>query len=256
MKMKKMVGVVLAVAMLLLVCAAYAEEGTENSVAQITGKIDDGAYVLSLKTDPKDPGEWRADEMAQDDSVVKLASSGVENGVFTARYEPTGDGEVTVSLRHFSEHNTCDEMHTFDLLVKDGKVQEETGGSYLATSPDDVLDPVLSGKWLEKDTQFTVLNATKKDGDGWDVEIMSPVSHGAWLIRATAYQDCEYEGLVYADGVRYDLTPEGEPAEKEAAKDLWGTLTFGGTADNIQLVWYDMELSENGETVTFEKADS
>ena len=120
--------------------------------------------MLSLKTDPKDPGEWRADEMAQDDSVVKLASSVMENGVFTARYEPTGDGEVTVSLRHISEHNTCDEMHTFDLRVRDGKVQEEKGGSYLATAPDDVLDPVLSGKWLEKDTQFTVLNVTKKDG--------------------------------------------------------------------------------------------
>ena len=252
--MKKIAAMVLSVAMLLLGCAAFAEDGTENDVAQITGKIEDGAYVLSLKTDPKDPGEWRADEMAQDDSVVKLASSVMENGVFTARYEPMGDGEVTVSLRHISEHNTCDEMHTFDLRVRDGKVQEETGGSYLATAPDDVLDPVLSGKWLEKDTQFTVLNVTKKDGDGWDVEIMSPVSHGAWLIRATVYQDCEYNGLVYADGVRYDLTPEGEPAEKEAANGLWGTLSFDGTADDIQLVWYDMEMSENGETVTFERA--
>jgi len=253
--MKKIIAMILAVAMLILVCAAYAEDGTENFVAQITGKTEDGAYVLSMKTDPKDPGEWRADEMAQDDSVVKLASSGVENGVFTARYEPMGDGGVTVSLRHISVHNTCDELYTFDLLVRDGKVQEETGGSYLAAAPDDVLDPVFSGKWLEKGTQFTVLNATKKNGDGWDVEIMSPVSHGAWLIRATAYQDCEYDGLVYADGIRYDLTPDGEPAEKQAAKGLWGTLSFGGTADDIQLVWYDMGMSESGEIVTFEKAD-
>jgi len=254
--MKKVFAMVLAAAMLLLACAAYAEDGTENFVAQITGKIDDGSYVISLKADPEDSGEWRADEMAQDDSVVKLASSGTENGVFTARYEPTGDGEVTVTLRHINKHNTCDEMHTFDLLVKDGKVQEETGGSYLATSPDDMLDPVLSGKWLEKDTQFTVLNVTKKDGEGWDVEILSPVSHGAWLIRATAYQDCEFEGLVYADGVRYDLTPEGEPEKKEAASGLWGTLSFGGTEENIQLIWYDMEMFENGETVTFERADN
>ena len=252
--MKKMIALGLSVLLLFAICAAFAEGGTESDVAQITGQIDGGAYVISLKVDPEDQGEWRADEMAQDDSVVKLAASGVENGVFTARYEPTGDGQVTVTLRHINAHNTCNELHTFDLLVRDGKVQEETGGSYLATSPDDVVDPYFSGKWLEKDTQFTELNVTKKDGDGWDVEIMSPVSHGAWLIRATVYQDCDYGGFVYADGVRYDLLPDGKPAEKEAAVGLWGKVEFTGTADDIQLVWYDMEMSENGETVTFERA--
>ena len=53
-KMKKMVAMLLTAVMLVLVCAAYAEDGTEDFVAQITGKIDDGAYVLSLKVDPKD----------------------------------------------------------------------------------------------------------------------------------------------------------------------------------------------------------
>ena len=252
--MKKVLALVLSAVMLFAVCAAYAEEAEEAAAAQITGKIEDGAYVISMKVNPEETGEWRADEMAQDDSVVKLVSSGLEDGVFTALYEPTGDGEVTVGLRHITEHNTCDELHTFDLRVKDGKVQEETGGSYLATAPDDELDPFFSGKWLEKDTQFTVLTAAKKDGDDWDVEIMSPLTHGAWLIRASVYQDCE-QGLVYADGARYDLQPDGEPAEKAAAEGLWGTLSFGGTADAIELTWYDMELSQNGETVTFVKAE-
>ena len=253
--MKKILALILTAAMLLAACAAYAEDPADDAVTQITGQIEDGAYVLTLKVKPEDPGEWRADEMAQDDTVVKLASSGLENGVFTARYEPTGDGQVTVGLRHITVHNTCDELHTFDLVIKDGRVQEETGGSYLATAPDDIVDTIFSGKWLEKETQFTVLNVTKKDGDGWDVEITSPVSHGAWLIRASVYQDCEYAGVVYADGVRYDLQPDGEPSEKEAASGLWGTLSFEGTEDGIQLVWYDSEMSENGSTVTFEKAE-
>ena len=114
--MKKILALVISLAMLCTALAALAEEtaGAEGMQAsKITGDIRDGSYVLTVQTDPEDKGDWRADEMAQDDTVVKLASSGTENGVFTAVYAPAGDGEVSVSLRHFNEHNTCDEMHSF-----------------------------------------------------------------------------------------------------------------------------------------------
>ena len=230
---------------------ASGHEETAGISSDIIGEMENGAYVLTVKRNRS--GEWRADEMAQDDSVVKLAAAGTDNGVFTARYEPAGDGEATVSLRHFNEYNTCDELHTFNLLVKDGKVQEETGGSYTASPDEADLDPFFSGEWLEENTQFIMLDVTKNPGDGWKVVITSPVSHGAWVIRATAYHDCDYDAFVYADGVKYDLIPGEETREKESETGLWGTLQISGTADHPQLVWYDMNHSE-GETVCFERA--
>ncbi|MBR7173971.1 MAG: hypothetical protein IKD50_06050, partial [Clostridia bacterium] len=110
--------------MILMMNSGMAVSGAEGTAKpQITGRIEDGCYVLTVEMDPKDSGKWQADEMAQDPFVVKLASADTENGVFTARYEPTGDGEVAVSLRHFNAH-TCDQLHSFNLLVENGKVQE------------------------------------------------------------------------------------------------------------------------------------
>lgn len=246
--MNKILALVLALA---LVCAAGCAPA-EEAGTKITGNIEDGSYVLTVSL-KEDAGEWRADEMAQDDTVVKLAASGKENGVFTARYEPTGDGAVTVALRHYTEHGTCDEIHTFDLKVEGGAVTEVTSGSATAAPPEYDLDPFFSGEWLEKDTQFTALDVTKRIGDGWDIEIRSPLSHGAWVIRATAYYDCDYDAFVYADGVKYDLLPEGGTAEKPAAENLWGTLRFIGTEDEPGLEWYDM-AGMNGETLAFERA--
>ena len=249
--MKKIFALVLFAVMTVTACAALSEGDGGPGIA---GTIVDGAYVLSVTTDPEDAGEWRADEMAQDDSVVKLAAAGTENGVFTARYEPTGDGSVSVNLRHFNAHHVCDEMHSFDLSVRDGKVQEVTGGSYTASPAEEEMDLFFSGEWLEKDSRFTVLDVTKKIEDGWDVEIMSPVSHGAWLIRATAYYDCDYDAFVYSDGVKYDLLPEDKAPAKETASGLWGTLKLTGTEENIQIEWYDQEMAESIGSVTFERA--
>ena len=246
--MRKMLAVILTIVMMGSAACAAAEAGTSP---QITGEVTDGNYILTVNTEPDDMGEWHADEMAQDDTVVRLAYEGTEDGVFTARYEPTGDGEVTVYLRHFNEH-ACDQMHSFDLLVKDGQVQEATGGSYTASPSEVELDPYFSGEWLEQDTQFTTLNATWNAEGGWDIEIVSPLSHGAWLIRARAYYDCDYGAFVYDNGVMYNLIPEeGEPEEK-AAEGLWGTLMFTGTEEVPQLLWYSGENSEE-EGLTFER---
>ena len=76
-----------------------------------------------------------------------------------------------------------------------------------------------------------MLDVTKRIENGWDVEITSPVSHGAWVIRATVYYDCDYDAFVYADGVKYDLIPGDETMERETAAGLWGALRPGGAAD-------------------------
>ena len=247
--MKKLFAYLLALAMALTTAAAVGE-GTE--AAQVTGIIENGAYVLTVKLDPEEAGEWRADEMAQDDSVVKLASAETADGVFTARYEPTGDGEVSVYLRHYNAH-ACDRVLGFNLLVEGGTVQEVTGGSETESPAEDDQDPYFSGEWLEQDTQFTTLDVTKNLEGGWKVEIVSPISHGSWMIRATTYFDCDYDAFVYTDGVKYDLLPEDGTAGQETETGLWGTIRFGGAEDSLQLVWYGMEASENEELV-FERA--
>ena len=52
------------------------------------------------------------------------------------------------------------------------------------------------------------------------------------------------DALVYADGVKSDLIPGDELLEKETASGLWGTLTFGGSAENMLVTWYDMMNSD------------
>ena len=232
--------------------AGAAEEEKADDSLEVSGEITDGCYVLTVRAD--ETGEWRADEMAQDDSVVRLAEAGTQDGVFTARYEPTGDGEVAVGLRHYNEYRVCDKMHTFDLLVKDGKVQEVTGGSFTASPDEGDLDPQFSGKWLETETQITALNVMKNPEGGWDVEISSPLTHGAWVIRGRAYYDCDYNALIYADGTQYDLIPGEETQEREAEAGLWGTLQLCPAGDDLQLSWYQTGRSAEEGTVTFERA--
>ena len=242
--MRKLIALTLALLMVCAACFALAES-TGN---KIQGSLEDGSYILTVQVRPEDRGTWKADEMAQDQTVVKLASSGTENGVFTARYDPTGDGDVTVTLRHFTEHAVCDALHTFDLRVQGGAVTETLGGSMTASPAADELNAYISGEWLEKDTQFTVLDATRRVDDGWDIEITSPMTHGAYVIRATAYFDCDWDAFIYADGVKTNL-PEG--GDTPAQTGLWGKIRFGGTEDNLQLVWSEGVSSDE---IIFDRA--
>ena len=134
---------------------------------------------------------------------------------------------------------------------------EETDGEESTAVPvqytEEELDPFFSGEWLEKDSQFTVVDVTKRIGEVWDVEISSPVSHGAWVIRATAAYDAVMEGLLYDNGVKYDLIPDENGAqEKETASGLWGVLRFTGTEEAPELGWLGTE--ELGE-VYFERTE-
>ena len=107
--MKRGLSVLLAMMLALTMGLAAAEEAAAGSEDQISGNIEDGAYVLSVRVDPDDPGAWSPDGMAQDASVVQLVSAGTDNGVMTLRYEAVGDGQITVALRH-TNWVACDRM--------------------------------------------------------------------------------------------------------------------------------------------------
>ena len=246
--MKKLF-IMLLVALIGLMCAVALAEGTS-----INCLIEEGSYIIQIDDPDGDMG-WVADDMAQDDSIVKLYDADLIEDTFVVRYDPVADGDVTVGVRHYTGI-ACDELHTFDLHVENGAVTESTGGSYTASPDPTEQDPILIGEWLEKDTQFTQMTIEKNpSGAAWDVEITSPLTHGAYIFKTTIYYDCELDTFVYDKGKFWDVpVTDDENAELGVAKiaGSTGSFTFGGTEEAPTLTWYSDVNPE--ERVVFEKS--
>ena len=220
----------------------------------IVGRIEDGSYILRFPVQENETGEWVADDMSQDDSIVKLAYARLENGAFEVRYDPVGDGEMAVAVRHMNGI-ACDEAHTFELLVKDGKIQEVTGGSYTASPTDEELAAYCIGEWREQETQFTQMTIGTNDEGALTAEIVSPMTHGAYLFRMTLHYDCELNAFLYDDGEQYDLpitdseeADLGEPVQQNLSGRL---LLLADENDTLLLSWYNQLTPEEPEIVFF-----
>ena len=218
----------------------------------IVGRIEDGSYILRIPVQENETGEWVADDMSQDDSIVKLAYARLENGAYEVRYDPVGDGEMAVAIRHFNGI-ACDQAHTFDLLVKDGKIQEVTGGSYTASPTDEELAVYCVGEWREQETQFTQMTIGTNDEGLLTAEIISPMSHGAYLFRMTLHYDCELNAFMYDDGAVYELpitdgeeTALGEPTQQNLGGRL---LLLTDENDQFLLSWYNQLTPDEPEIV-------
>ena len=248
--MKKLLAILMAAA-LCLVGFAMAEE--EAAGGKVSSEIENGEFVIRVNAG--DDLAWVADDMAQDPSVVELASADNVDGAFVARYAPVGDGDVTVGVRHYTGI-ACDEMMTWDLHVENGAVTEVIGGSYAAGSDDAVSDSYLLGEWLEAETQFTQMTIEKNPERGWDVEIASPMTHGAYIFKTTVQYDCELNSFVYDKGKFWDvpITDSEEEVElgEAAIAGTTGSLTFVGDDENLMLEWYDDEHPDA--IIRFEKA--
>lgn len=247
---KRLFSLVLIVMMIaiLISTAALAERETA-----IKGEFVNGSYVIRIPVSEDDNG-WYADEVAGDAPVVKLVGPRMEDGCFVVQYDPLRDGEVTVSVRHFYCDIACDQAHTWDLAVRDGEIQEVTGGSYTAVSSEEEVSPFLVGQWVQKDAQFTQMTITKNSEMGWDMEIVSPLTHGAYKMTATIYQDCYKDAFLYGQGMRYELPTDytenmdlGEPDTVTPA----GSFQLGGTEDALTLTWTVEDMSE--EAIVFER---
>ena len=250
----------LALLFILIVCCAGAalaesEQSAAEDVNPIVGKLEEGSYILRFPVQENEAGEWVADDMSQDDSVVKLNYAKTENGAFEVRYDPAGDGEVTVAVRHMNGI-ACDQVHTFDLVVKDGKIQETAGGSYTAAPNEAELADYFAGEWREKETQFTQMTITFDEERGLTAEIVSPVTHGAYLFRMTLHYDCELDAFVYDDGAVYDLPiTDSEEAElgEPVHENLDGCLLLAADEKNetVLLSWYSSLRPEEADIVFF-----
>ena len=253
--MRKMIAVLLSMA--LLACCAFASaEGAQGNTVRC--EIDgEGGYVIRVAIDPDEPGEWEASDMLQDDSVVILDYARVEGGEFVVRYAPTGDGDMSVVVRHM-DGIACDRVHTFDLRVAGGRVTESLGRSYAESPSEEEMDAFLSGEWLEAESQFDKMTVKKADR-GWSAEVVSPMTHGAYICRMTIFYDCELDELVYADGQIWDVdgysgdgADLGTPVETDVCGNFWfvqtGEETFG-------LEWYSSASIEDRD-ITFVRAEA
>ena len=221
---------------------------------QVNTLIVEGSFVVQIPVAEGNDG-WQADDMSQDDSVVKLYDADIIEDTFVARYDPTGDGDMAVCVKHMNGI-ACDEAFTWDLRVKGGVVQEIIGGSH-AQAPDEAeLNPQIAGDWQIDDIVMAGMTIAKNEGRGWALEIRSAFPK-ARVFRANVCFDCERNALVFNDGIYYDFeidnTPEGKVGEA-LASDVEGSLAL--TADeegNIILAWYN--ALETDETARFHRPE-
>lgn len=256
--MKK--AIALLMTLMLALCGLSATAETEAEVTtDINCLIEEGSFIIQIDDPDGDMG-WVADDMSQDDSVVKLYDADLIEDTFVVRYDPVADGDITVAVAHYYTDVACDRYITWDLHVEDGAVKEVTGSTEIGAPAEDELDPWLSGEWIEQDTQFSALTIEKNPEMGWNVELVSPMTHGAYIFKTTVYYDCISGGLIYDKGKFWDvpITDSEEEAELGEAKvaGTVGAFSFGGDSieDNTTLTWYDSQSPEN-ETV-FVRADS
>ena len=247
--MKKLIALVLSLALLCgFVALAEADVGTKMDC-----RIEEGSYYIRID-DPEGDLGWVFETDNQD--VAMLYDAGLDGDAFVARFDPSQDGEATVTARHYTGI-ACDELHTWDLRVEGNMVTECTGGSATMSPAEEENDPWVCGEWAERDTQFTTLKVEKNPERGWDVEAVSPLTHGAYIFKTTVYYDCEVMGFVYDKDKFWDAPTDGD-AELGEARTA-GTvgsfaMGFGGdTPGTATLTWHDDAL---GEDVVFERIEA
>lgn len=251
--MKKLLMMALALAMLLTL-PALADEADGVKVDTL---IEDGEFIIQLDVSDGDLG-WIADDMEQDPSVVELAFCDIVEGTFVARYAPVGDGDMTVGVKHYIGI-ACDEAFTWDIHVEGGAVTDVTGGSHAMRSDGSDIDPYMVGEWLESETQFTQMTIEKNPEYGWDVDILSPMTHGAYEFKTTIYYDCDRDCFVYDKGKFWDLpiTDSDEEVElgEAAVAGTTGSFTFVGDEQSPMLEWHDDVQNPEG-SILLERVDA
>ena len=170
----------------------------------ITGNIVDGGYEVTVPVLAGDTGDWNAVISANSADRASVAWEKREKDHYSVRFTCAADGQTAVYLEYV-DRGVVSELHSFDLKAEGGKVLEVTGGFYTASPDPKELEPRLLGEWHEHETQFTKMTIAKNPFSGWDVEIVSPVSHGSFVFKATMNYDCSEDRFLYSNGCFYDI---------------------------------------------------
>ena len=252
--MKKALLSGLAAAAIIMASAfTTAGEAEAPDAEEINCLIEEGSYIVQIPVKEDDEG-WKVNDMELDESVLKVYSAEVIEDTFVARIDPAADGTATLEIDHY-DGIACDRRLTWDLVVEGGEVKECTGGSNEEAPDEESMDAYLSGVWMEDETQFTRMEIARNPEKGWDVEIISPASHGAYVTRAVVYYDCMTGALIYNNGAVYEV-PITDSEESElgdpVVENAKGMLKItGDDEENIRLGWTH---DDDNEVIVFVRA--
>ncbi len=256
--MKKLMSLLLVLAVCF--CGAALAENAGDRGDALAGTLTGGGYEVRIPCTQEEANSWVAEEPGEENGIVSLASAAWEDGAFIARYAPVGDGEQTVRILRCDDLLAAKEVYTFDILVKDGAIQEAAGGSYAAAPSDDELEPLLSGEWLQEETQWDSLFVSRNPEGGWGIEILSPVTHAAAVFLGRFSYDCDEDALICLDGSLYEAPITDDETESGLgeliSEHLQARIVFeaGESEDTVRLVAVtDMHESL---PVTFVRADA
>lgn len=234
--------------------ASPSSETTSSSEAS----TEVSTYAIELAVPEGQSGEWRTDDPnMMESNIVKLVSAEMEGGTFVARYEAVNDGSTTVNLKHY-DGPACDMLYTYTLTVANGQLSQE-GDPVETKAPDaSVLDPFLSGKWAENESQFAELTVEKGAEGGWLAEAVTPATHSAHIYKMTLHYDCDLQKLVYDDGMTYDVpitdSEDGELGDPVATNQQ-GIVEMISSDDGAVVLFWNAEANSEGRDITFKRSD-
>ena len=113
------------------------------------------------------------------------------------------------------------------------------------------------GEWVECETHFTQMTIEENPVEGLDVEIVSPLTHGAYIFKATVQYEADQRCFTYDKGKFWDvpITEEENPELGEAKiAGTSGIFTFVWEEDRLILTWVDD--SQPDREVRFERAEA
>ena len=228
----------LAAALCAGITAAIAEALPQGNA--LLGGLEDGNYVVRIPCTQEEASFWAAEDDPNEEKIVSLVFAGWEDGAFTARYAPgADDGEITLDVTRFDDRGAAREIYSFDLRVRDGAMLEPAGGAYEAAPSDEELDPYIAGEWRQEETQWESLFAERNPEGGWDIEIISPLTHGAAVFLGNFRFSCGENALVCTDGALYEA-----PITDGETEAGYGALISDGLYARIFLL-PDSEAGDN-----------
>lgn len=234
--MKKLLGALIALAMLVTCFSALAEE---TEAEEINTLVEENSFVVQV-IDVTDEG-WYAEVCEGSEDKISLYDADILEGTFVARFDATADGEAEVNVRHYYNGFACDRAITYYLTITDG-IPEETGADDTMIGDPEEQSGVLVGEWEETEAPFASMTIEENEELGWDVEIISPDSADPFVFKTTIYADA-LDGFKYDKGKYWsvEITDSDEEQELGEATTAGATGKFdiGGGDDEIIVEWTD-----------------
>ena len=172
-------------------------------------------------------------------------------------YEPDSEEEITDSDLDYTDaaFSFNEEGH---LVWNDENETADDGMAFVRpVGWGESVYASFRGEWVECETQFAQMIIEENPVEGLDVEIVSPLTHGAYIFKTTVKYDADQRCFTYDKGKFWDVPIiEEENPELGEAKiaGTSGIFTFAWEEDRLVLTWADD--SQPDREVRFERAEA